>query len=250
MGAFLSLSTAAPISANADPPKRSPFASLSSHHSTAGGKGDTARRTGLFKLSAALYSLHFFLHALCLLYTLARATVFCIAQRPNNDGGTLCKLFNVLPFHPSSLLPSQDLREFNAIPSFRAFSTSLSLSHLLFFSLYHLIFNYIFDILYIFYIYFYIYYNVYLIYLFYILNVLIILFDFINNYTIKFNFIILILIQWLQHFVLQEYHLRWIIYRWTLIKVYRRSLYLIRVGLRTGLVPVAADWPPSTGDIA
>lgn len=124
------------------------------------GKGNTARRTGLFKLSAALYSLHF-LHALCLLYTLARATVFCVAQRPNNDGGTLCKLFNVPPFYPSSLLPSQGLRKFNAIPFAHFLYLSPSLSHLLFFFLHHLTFNYTFDV-----IYFYIYYNIYLTYLF------------------------------------------------------------------------------------
>lgn len=63
---------------------------------------ETRRRAGLFMPSLPfIHSI--FLHALCLLYTLARATVFCFAQRPDNDGGTLCKIFNVLPFRPSPL---------------------------------------------------------------------------------------------------------------------------------------------------
>jgi len=110
MGAFLSLSTSA--STFMVPPTLS--ASPLLHEGR-----ETRRRTGLFKLS--LPFIHFiFLHALCLLYTLARATVFCVAQRPDNDGGTLCKIFNVLPFR----LPFTSFGEPHglfAIPSFHAF---------------------------------------------------------------------------------------------------------------------------------
>lgn len=61
------------------------------------------------------------------------------------------------PSHPSSLLPSQGLRKFNAIPFAHFLYLSPSLSHLLFFFLHHLTFNYTLDV-----IYFYIYYNIYL----------------------------------------------------------------------------------------
>lgn len=96
MGAFLSLSTSASALTG---PSDTPPPPLRSAPLPPEGR-ETRRRTGLFKPS--LPFIHStFLHALCLLYTLARATVFCVAQRPDNDGGTLCKIFNVLPFRPS-----------------------------------------------------------------------------------------------------------------------------------------------------
>lgn len=137
------------------------LSSLLSFHLSTAGERETQRDERVYSSSRLPFIHSIFLHALCLLYTLARATVFCVAQRPNNDGGTLCKLFNVPPFHPSSLLPSQDLRKFNAIPFAHFLYLSPSLSHLLFFFLHHLTFNYTFDV-----IYFYIYYNIYLTYLF------------------------------------------------------------------------------------
>lgn len=105
MGAFLSLSTYA--STFTVPPTLSPSSLLPE------GKG-TRRRTGLFRPSLPfIHSI--FLHALCLLYIRWRAPPFFVfAQRPDNDGGTLCKIFNVLPFRPSLLYflrrPSRTLR--------------------------------------------------------------------------------------------------------------------------------------------
>lgn len=108
MEAFLSLSTTTPMSPpNPDPPKNALPLLLSSHLFTCRGKGNTARRNGFIQPRLPFIHSPFFFSTLYVYYIRWRAPPrFCDAQRPNNGGGTLCKLFNVPPFYPSLLLPS------------------------------------------------------------------------------------------------------------------------------------------------
>lgn len=81
------------------PPPPSPFTSLLPPLYCRG-KGNTARRTGLFKLSAALYSLHFF--ALYVYYIRWRAPPFFASHKDQTMTAARC--VSSLMFYPSILL--------------------------------------------------------------------------------------------------------------------------------------------------
>jgi len=150
-GAFLSLSTSASTSYGLRGQSVDPFplilASFPADPSTSSpmpfpfARPDETRnrRADLFKHPLLPFIHTTFLRPLCLLYTLARATAFFslflffsplflsfflsfflrVVQKPDNDGGTLCKMFNVPPFHLSSSLPSE-VSDLSAILFFSA----------------------------------------------------------------------------------------------------------------------------------
>lgn len=133
--------------------KREDLSSLFSFHLSTAGERET-RRTGLFKLSRLFFIHSIFLHALCLLYTLARATVFCVAQ---NQTMTAARCVSSLMFYPSILL--HFLRKvFANSTQFHPFAYFLYLSppHFRIFFLHRLTFNYTFDVTYILYIFLYV----------------------------------------------------------------------------------------------